>query len=156
MRQQRIWIGFAALAAFECAVAADAQAARSEGTPPVVSAAKATASNEAATSVTGRTAILTGTVDPVGVDTTYSFQYGATSSYGAQTPTRNASAGTVSAVLYGLTPGTVYHYRLVVTNLAGTVRWPPTRRSRRRSRPRPRRSPVPQRSRRGRQRSLEP
>ena len=52
MRQRRIWIGFATLVAFVCVVAADAQAARSEGTPPVVSAAKATASNEA-----GRTSV---------------------------------------------------------------------------------------------------
>ena len=64
-------------------------------------------------------------MDPNGVPTTFSFQYGATSSYGAQTPTRNAGSGSadvaVSASLHGLTSGTIYHYRVVATNSSGTT-----------------------------------
>jgi phosphodiesterase/alkaline phosphatase D-like protein len=84
-----------------------------------------TASTGAATAVTGRTATLGATVNPNGGPTAFYFQYGATSSYGAQTPTRNAGSGSsdvsVSAPLFGLSAGTVYHYRVVATNSAGTI-----------------------------------
>jgi trimeric autotransporter adhesin len=82
-------------------------------------------STGSALSVTERSATLSGTVDPNGAETTYSFQYGATPSYGSQTPTRHAGSGTVSvsvsAPLGGLSAGTVYHYRLVATNGAGVT-----------------------------------
>ena len=75
--------------------------------------------------MTGKSASLTGTVDPNGGPTTFYFQYGATSSYGAQTSTRNAGGGStdvsVSAGLFGLSAGTVYHYRIVAMNGTGTT-----------------------------------
>jgi phosphodiesterase/alkaline phosphatase D-like protein len=78
-----------------------------------------------ASAITGKTAMLAATINPGGAPTTFSFQYGATSSYGAQTATRNAGSGTsdrsVSVGLYGLTAGTVYHYRVVATNSSGTT-----------------------------------
>ena len=68
-------------------------------------------------------ATLTGTVDPNGVATSYRFEYGPTQSYGLQTPTGGAGSGfndvAVSASLTGLTPSTVYHYRLVATSAGG-------------------------------------
>ncbi len=57
--------------------------------------------------------------------TIYWFQYGATTSYGLQTSSRGIGSGTrdrhVAAHLSGLTAGTTYHYRLVVSNSAGTT-----------------------------------
>ena len=67
---------------------------------------------------------VTGTTAPNGLTTSYSWQYGPTTSYGSQTtPVALASprnAQVVSAVLSGLTPATEYHYRLVAVNPFGT------------------------------------
>jgi hypothetical protein len=68
-----------------------------------------------ATAVTDTTATVTGTVDPAGRQTTYVFAYGPTTRYGATTPPQDLPAGppvAVTATLTGLTPGTLYHYRL--------------------------------------------
>ncbi len=66
-----------------------------------------------------------GTVSPLGVATTYRWQYGLTTAYGSDTsPLALASPRTaqqVSASLTGLAPDTEYHYRLVTTNLFGTT-----------------------------------
>jgi predicted lipoprotein with Yx(FWY)xxD motif len=64
---------------------------------------------------------LEGTVYPYGVDMTYHFEYGTTSSYGSSVPMPDADAGTAIAVpvsqsITGLEPNTTYHYRLVSTN----------------------------------------
>ena len=79
----------------------------------------------AASGVGPKTATINGTVDPNGAGTTYSFEYGTTSSYGLQTGTHSAGGGTsdqhVSANLSGLVAGTTYHYRLVASNSAGTT-----------------------------------
>jgi hypothetical protein len=70
-------------------------------------------------------ATLTGTVDPHGNATSWYFQYGTTTGYGSQTPTKSAGSGTastgVSAVVSKLVAGTTYHYRLVATSPAGTT-----------------------------------
>jgi hypothetical protein len=52
---------------------------------------------------------------------TYQFEYGTTTAYGslAPDPAAQADEPTVSADIPGLTPGTEYHYRLVVKNSAG-------------------------------------
>lgn len=42
----------------------------------------------------------------------YEFDYGTTTSYGSATPAATLTTGTLSAVVTGLTPGTVYHYRI--------------------------------------------
>jgi Ca2+-binding RTX toxin-like protein len=71
-------------------------------------------------------ATLNGTVNPGGQATTWWFEYGKTTAYGSKTETRSAGNGSanvdVSAVVAGLTGGTTYHYRLVASNSAGTVR----------------------------------
>ena len=88
------------------------------GIPPVVS-------SSAATGITPTGAQLNGSVNPSGLATTYHFDYGTTSSYGSTTAPVNAGAGTgssaVSAVLSGLTPATLYHYRIAATNSGGTT-----------------------------------
>jgi len=87
-------------------------------TPPAVTAA-------AASAITTTGATITGTVDPNGAATTYEIQYGTSSSYGLRSTARNAGAGTdpiaISVPLGGLTPNTVYNYRLQARNSAGVV-----------------------------------
>jgi hypothetical protein len=79
-----------------------------------------------ADTVTSAGAALRGTVNPKGKPTTYIFEYGSTTAYGAQTPQASAgmadSVQPVSATLSGLDPGTTYHFRLVATNEKGTAR----------------------------------
>ena len=57
--------------------------------------------------------------------TTYHFEYGRTTAYGAASADVKVPAGTpttgVAAWLTALTPGATYHYRLVATNAAGTT-----------------------------------
>jgi hypothetical protein len=68
-------------------------------------------------------AVLTGSVNPNGSNTSYYFQYGLTKAYGSQTTIADAGAGTktvpVRLPISGLQPLTVYHYRLVAVNAAG-------------------------------------
>lgn len=74
----------------------------------------------AATSVTASTATLNGTVNPNGILTSAWFEYGLTTSYGTSTASQaqgyGTSASPVNAALTGLTPNTLYHYRLVAQN----------------------------------------
>jgi len=85
-------------------------------TPPAVTTA-------AASGITTNGATITGTVDPNGAATTYEIQYGTSPSFGLRSNARNAGAGTdpiaISVPLGGLTPNTVYHYRLQARNSAG-------------------------------------
>ena len=78
--------------------------------------------------VTGLTttgATLNGTVNPNGVATTVSFEWGETTSYGQTTAGQSAGSGTaaqaVSAALTGLAPCTAYHYRATATSAGGTA-----------------------------------
>jgi hypothetical protein len=86
--------------------------------PPLVATADAS-------QVTASGAVLTGTVDPNGLPTSYHFDYGTTTAYGAQSPTASASSGAgpvgASASIGGLAQHTAYHYRLVANNVAGTI-----------------------------------
>jgi hypothetical protein len=83
----------------------------------------ATTANAVAVSTTAESVL--GTVSPNGTGTRYYFQYGTTTAYGTTTPAQSAGAGaspvSESASLNGLTPGTVYHYRIVAVSAAGTV-----------------------------------
>jgi hypothetical protein len=94
--------------------------------PSVATATTPTVSTGGAALVAPTTASLTGKVNPQGLSTNYHFQWGHTKSYGANTPTTGAGAGsgTIAAVagIGGLTPDTVYHYRIVATNRDGTTR----------------------------------
>jgi hypothetical protein len=79
-----------------------------------------------ASSLTHSSARLNGRVTANGLATTWYFEYGTSTRYGARTRTRSAGRGTrpvnVSAAVTRLRPATTYHYRLVATNSAGTRR----------------------------------
>lgn len=81
------------------------------------------ATTRPATKVTQNSVTLNGTVNPQGLVTTYSFQYGRLF-YDHATRSQYTGSGTgdvlVLANLVGLMPNTVYHYRLVGVNSAGT------------------------------------
>jgi phosphodiesterase/alkaline phosphatase D-like protein len=70
-----------------------------------------------ANGVTSTSATVTGVVNPNGENTSYEFQFGLTTAYGMQTGSTILTAATapmsVSQTLTGLTPATVFHYRLV-------------------------------------------
>ncbi|HTT94658.1 MAG TPA: hypothetical protein VMF55_08290 [Solirubrobacterales bacterium] len=81
----------------------------------------------AATDLTETTAFLNGTINTIGLQTTYHFEYGLTTDYGSRIPVgAEAVAGNGYMVrafareVEGLQPGTTYHFRLVATNAAGT------------------------------------
>jgi hypothetical protein len=77
--------------------------------------------------ITSASATLHGTVNPNRADTTYRFEYGTTTSYGASAPVSEADirAGAdpvaIEQVVSGLQPDTTYHYRIVATNVVGTT-----------------------------------
>lgn len=85
------------------------------------------ATTEAAGEVSAAEATLNASVNPRGGATTYQFEYGPTTAYGSKVPATAASAGSgtsavaVSEKATGLSEGTIYHYRLVATNEAGTA-----------------------------------
>ncbi|MGD0455978.1 MAG: hypothetical protein ABSB69_20525, partial [Solirubrobacteraceae bacterium] len=76
--------------------------------------------------MTYSSAILYGYVDGHGQLTSYAFQYGPTSAYGAQSPLAPAGNGTVtikvSQAVTGLQPGVTYHYRVLATSPGGTAK----------------------------------
>lgn len=76
------------------------------------------------TNVTTNSATLNGIVNPDGLATTVQFEWGRTSAFGNVTPGQDIGDGTadlpVSFDLTGLLPGTVYHFRLVASNVSGT------------------------------------
>ncbi len=78
-----------------------------------------------ATAVTATGAMLNGTVNPNTQATTYHFDWGTSTAYGNQLPLVDASVGSDSSEhllaqsLMGLTPNTLYHFRVVATNCGG-------------------------------------
>lgn len=70
-------------------------------------------------------ATLRGFVNPNGEATQAQFEYGLTTSYGQTTPLRLAGTGTSTVTfidsVFGLTPNTLYHFRIKATNSSGTV-----------------------------------
>jgi hypothetical protein len=93
--------------------------------PAAAQAAPPKVSTNGAREVSYGSAVLTGSVNPNGSDTSYYFQYGLTRAYGSQTTIADAGAGTkavpVRLAVSGLQPLTVYHYRLVAVNGAGAT-----------------------------------
>jgi hypothetical protein len=79
-----------------------------------------------ASAVTTSSATLNGAVNPSGRATTWFFEYGTSTSYGSKTAAKEAGSGTstvsVSAPVTALSPGRVYHFRLVASSDAGTGR----------------------------------
>lgn len=92
--------------------------------PPVATVTAPGVSTGAAGSVTSSAATVSGAVAPGGAATRYLVEFGSSTAYGHSTPAASAGAGTgsvpVSVTLAGLRPNTLYHYRLVATNAAGT------------------------------------
>lgn len=81
-----------------------------------------TAATGTATAIGSTAATLNGTVSPNKQSTTVNFQYGTTTAYGATTAARtvNGNAGkSVSTAISGLTPKTLYHFRVTATNASG-------------------------------------
>jgi hypothetical protein len=75
--------------------------------------------------VTAKRALLRGTIDPHGVNTTYHFNYGLTTSYGSSTPEVGGGGGDgerlVTQQISGLEPSRTYHVQ-VVAQSGGVVR----------------------------------
>jgi hypothetical protein len=82
-----------------------------------------TVSTGGASQVSFGQAVLHGSLNPKGSETSYYFQYGLTRAYGFQTPILQAGSGTkavhVSVAVTGLQPLSVYHFRLVAVNGGG-------------------------------------
>src|SRR5438874_1919357 len=84
--------------------------------PPVVS-------TSAATLIASFSATLNGSLDPHGLTTTVSFQYGTTTSYGSTTSMQTQTGNTyrnIAANISGLMASTTYHFRIVASNSSGT------------------------------------
>jgi phosphodiesterase/alkaline phosphatase D-like protein len=101
-----------------------AATALSVAAPSAAQAASPTVSTVSAASIGHTATTLRADVNPHGAATTYAFQWGTSSAYGAQTVGRSAGAGTravrVTFRLTGLTPGVRYHYRVLASNADGT------------------------------------
>jgi hypothetical protein len=84
--------------------------------PPVVATSPATL-------IASFSATLNGSLDPHGLTTTVHFQYGTTTSYGLTTAPQSHNGNTylnISANISSLSANTIYHYRIVASNSAGT------------------------------------
>ena len=82
-----------------------------EWTPPIVP-------TPVGATTTTTTAAITGVANLTHAGT-YHVDYGLTDAYGAQTAPQPIAESSVSATIEGLTPGTTYHYRLVVDGSDG-------------------------------------
>ena len=77
-----------------------------------------------ADSVSTASASLNAKINPNGANTTWTFEYGTGTDYGSTTEQRTTFGTTtisLSAVITGLTPNTIYHYRITATNSSGTA-----------------------------------
>jgi hypothetical protein len=80
-------------------------------------------STSPATNLTTSSATLNGSLDPHGLTTTVSFQWGMTTSYGHTIAMQSQTGNTyrnITANISGLTTHTTYHFRIVATNSGGT------------------------------------
>jgi hypothetical protein len=78
--------------------------------------------NESVSGLAQTSATLNAGINPNDQETTYHFEYGATTAYGTVLPAPDASIGSgygdvnVAQQLTGLQPGTTYHFRVIATN----------------------------------------
>ena len=91
-----------------------------QSSPPAVATGSANG-------VEADSATVTGAVNPSGTATTYHFDYGTSTNYTSRAPAppdpsagSDTTAQTESTTLTGLSPNTVYHYRIEATNASGT------------------------------------
>lgn len=85
---------------------------------------KPVSNSQNASNIQVSSATLNGTVNPNFLETTVTFEYGTTTSYGStvvaqQSPLSGDSEGTVLADLTELAPGTIYHFRIKAENSLG-------------------------------------
>ena len=89
-----------------------------------------TLGTEGAPEVGQTSATLTGAIDPEGLLTTYSYEYGPTGAYGLSWPIAGAELGAgneaqrATITIDNLQPGVTYHYRLVASNEDGATYGP--------------------------------
>ena len=75
--------------------------------------------------LTTEAVVLNAEIEPGGVTTSYKFEYGTTTTYGASVPAGEGSAGSgtgdvlVSQPVSGLLAGTLYHFRVLARNTEG-------------------------------------
>ncbi len=101
------------------------------GTPdgPIELSVSSSAITAPPQSIKPASAVLTGYVNPAGVEASYHFEYGRTTSYGASAPipsgnvTASSAWQAVSTSVTGLEWETTYHYRLVATSISGDHLW---------------------------------
>jgi hypothetical protein len=93
---------------------------------PPVNPTRPAVSTAGVRDVTPSSATLTGSVNPHSAATSYRFEYGTTTNYGAATPATDVASGTrsvgASARIAGLSAGKRYHYRLIASNSVGLTR----------------------------------
>lgn len=93
---------------------------------PALAAAPPSIEDESVSNVASTSATLNATIDPHESATTYRFEYGPTAAYGTSAPpverliAAGASGVAVEVHVQGLSPSTVYHFRVVATNGEGT------------------------------------
>ncbi len=86
--------------------------------------------NESPTELGHEAATLHARINPDEIATTYHIEYGPTTAYGTEVPIGGASIGeganpvAVQAAITGVQIGTVYHYRVIAENTAGTTTGP--------------------------------
>ena len=90
------------------------------------SASPPTATTNAASHISGSFATLNGIINASDFSTAVTFQYGLTISYtntvaGIPSPVLGSTNTAVAATIFGLTPNTVYHYRVTGVNGGGTT-----------------------------------
>jgi len=75
----------------------------------------------------GSSVVLSGSVNPGGLATTYDFEYGPTEALGAKTPAGNIEAGNAKVTVYQVVSSfhSGYHYRLTASNTKGTAEGTP-------------------------------
>lgn len=98
---------------------------RGNGVSFVTSSLEASVGAESFSNVGSSSADLGAQVDPDGLETSYYFEYGPSEAYGSRTAEASLGEGestiNAPAQVEDLTPGTIYHFRIVVVNEIGVV-----------------------------------